>query len=160
MKYAHASDESKVIGPAERMGEHRVVFYQLSRKFVDDAKSIPDDAKDVLYYTLAVGHNTGIIDCFDEVLSCSYQMYSQIVDMLPQGDARYKLAGILRSGEIQVDKTHISTLDPAMHDLLDELNASQDPALGPERDWVASFVDKIDVIKRDPAVYLLGRERD
>lgn len=33
-----------------------VVFYRLGEKFVDHERSIPEDVRSVLYYTLAIGH--------------------------------------------------------------------------------------------------------
>ena len=40
-----------------------VVFSQLSRKFIDENDATPDAAQQVVYYSLAIGHHLGVIDC-------------------------------------------------------------------------------------------------
>lgn len=138
----------------------QVVFYQLCTKFVDNEREIPKEAEDVMYYTLAVGHHTGIIDCFSEKLRCSKDVYRNIVEMFPTGsDARYKLDGINRHGEIQVDKTHLAVLDPAVKEVLASIDASDDTH-GEEYAWLEGFSLSLDTIKRQPGVYLMGRERE
>ncbi len=148
--------------------DKQAVFYQLGRKFVDDAREIPEESADVLYYTLAVGHHTGVIDCFEEVLRCPMAVYEGVCKLLPAGDARYKLEGILRSGEIQVDKTHVEKLDEPVRAAIDALHESgvsvedgDDSTLqAQELAWLQGFDAALDAIKRDPVVYLMGRERD
>ncbi len=44
------------------MGES-VVFSQLRRKFVDENDNTPQQAQQVVYYSLAIGHHLGVIDC-------------------------------------------------------------------------------------------------
>ena len=46
----------------EREDGSAVVLYQLGTKFVDNDYSIPEESKDVMYYALAVGHRTGVVD--------------------------------------------------------------------------------------------------
>lgn len=40
-----------------------VVFSQLSRKFIDENDATPDAAQQVVYYSPAIGHHLGVIDC-------------------------------------------------------------------------------------------------
>ncbi len=40
-----------------------VVFSQLSRKFIDENDATPAAAQQVVYYSLAIGHHLGVIDC-------------------------------------------------------------------------------------------------
>ncbi len=47
-----------------------VVFSQLSRKFIDENDATPDAAQQVVYYSLAIGHHLGVIDCLEAALSC------------------------------------------------------------------------------------------
>ena len=49
--------------------ERQVVFYRLSRKVVNDRDAIPEDARQVLYYSLAIGHHVGVMDCFAELMA-------------------------------------------------------------------------------------------
>ncbi|WP_278044715.1 formate hydrogenlyase maturation HycH family protein [Shewanella maritima] len=37
----------------------KVLFYALSRKFVDEQTDVPEEAKSVIYYGLAIGHHLG-----------------------------------------------------------------------------------------------------
>ena len=45
-----------------------VVFSQLSRKFIDENDATPDQAQQVVYYSLAIGHHLGVIDCLEAEL--------------------------------------------------------------------------------------------
>ena len=148
--------------------EPQVVFYQLSSKFVDTEKDVPDEAQEVMYYTLAVGHHTGVIDCFTEKLRCPLSLYRDIVALFPEGgDARYKLEGILRSGEIQVDQSHLPILKPAVDSVLAELDKDSGSAKGAgsaahegEREWLEGFANALETLMHEPAAYIMGRERD
>ncbi len=132
-----------------------VVFYQLTKKFVDTEESVPKDAQDVLYYTLAVGHHTGVIDCFEERFRAPLSVYEELVGALPEGDARYKLAGIMRRGEIQIDKMNLATLVGALADFEASSRALSDEAQA----CYASLRAAIDVLAREGAAYIMGRIR-
>ncbi len=56
-------------GGAYPMSE-TVVFSQLSRKFIDENDATPDQAQQVVYYSPAIGHHLGVIDCLEAALSC------------------------------------------------------------------------------------------
>lgn len=162
MRAHHASADSKVIGPADMSAEPMVVFYQLSRKFVDDDRSIPEESAEVMYYALSVGHHTGVIDCFDERLSCPLDVYREVVELLPEGSgARYKLEGVLRSGEIQVDASHLPVLDEPVRETLARLEGDRADTDSEEaaRAWLEGLSAALDAIRTDPAVYLMGRRR-
>lgn len=64
---SRASDEAAegVADPCLGHAPDQVVFYELTRKFVETEEDVPQEACDVLYYTLAVGHHTGVLDCFE-----------------------------------------------------------------------------------------------
>ena len=68
---SRASDEAAegVADPCLGHTPDQVVFYELTRKFVETEEDVPQEACDVLYYTLAVGHHTGVLDCFEPRLS-------------------------------------------------------------------------------------------
>ena len=149
--------------------EPEVVFYQLTRKFVDNAKSIPDEAADVMYYTLAVGHHTGVIDCFEERLRCTVKTYEQAMALFEEGgDARYKLEAITRSGEVQIEQRHLPVL-------LDPLDAAIDAAGACDASWdeasrepryandVAELLRGLrsltKVLEQSAAAYIMGRVR-
>ena len=138
----------------------QVVFYQLGTKFVDNDYSIPDESKEVMYYALAVGHHTGVIDCFEEKLRSSLEVYEQAIALFDEGSAAaYKLKGIIRSSEIQIDKSHLPVLMDAVHDACAQARADVDVAGGvgaAEGDADAAVTDSVGanaVSAADGAVY-------
>ncbi len=50
----------------------KVVFSQLSRKFIDENDATPAEAQQVVYYSLAIGHHLGVIDCLEAALTCPW----------------------------------------------------------------------------------------
>ncbi len=46
----------------------RAVFYQLTHKFVNNDAYIPENAQQVMYYSLAIGHHVGVMDCFKSLM--------------------------------------------------------------------------------------------
>lgn len=146
-----------------------VVFYRLTKKFVESQESIPDDAKQVMYYTLAIGHHTGVMDCFEPALGCSRELFDKIVALFPQGEARYKLEGIARFGEIQIDKSHVGTLLPAVDEVLTNLGYRGSAKAGidvqlsdfgertQEVAWLMQFEDLLGDVRDEAALYLTGR---
>lgn len=53
----------------------QVVFSQLSRKFIDENDATPAEAQQVVYYSLAIGHHLGVIDCLEAALTCPWDEY-------------------------------------------------------------------------------------
>lgn len=143
-----------------------VVFYRLCAKFVDDQREVPPESSDVLYYTLAVGHHTGIIDCLSESFRCPEPIYARILGMLDQSAAaHYKLDGIYRSGEIQIDKSHLASFNGCVQGLVAisgdnsrmaglGIGADEQAAI---RSWLTAFAAAIDEIRDNPRAYLMGR---
>lgn len=89
------------------MRPDQVVFYELTRKFVETEEDVPQEACDVLYYTLAVGHHTGVLDCFEPRLSVPVDVFYSLVDALPEGEAKTKFEAIRSFGECQLDKAAV-----------------------------------------------------
>ncbi len=78
-----------------------VVFSQLSRKFIDENDATPDQAQQVVYYSLAIGHHLGVIDCLEAALSCPWDAYLAWIATLEAGSAaRRKMEGVPKYGEI------------------------------------------------------------
>lgn len=151
----HAGSASLVIGPEQKPAEPLVVFYRLSRKFVDTEKSVPGRVTDIMYYTLAIGHHTGVIDCFDEALSCPVPAYEQVCSLVSDDDARYKLEGILRSGEIQVLKSDLPTLEKPLRAALDAAEGAPAEVVS----FMEGLMHLLELMECDPALYLMGRKR-
>lgn len=162
-----------------------VVFYRLGRKFVDNERSIPEDVQSVLYYTLAIGHHTGVIDCLDPRIGTSREVFGEVLALLGDGEASDKLAGVERFGEIQIDKEHVGVLREAACAVLAEAGVKAfadageragggaagsdgraDAAASSARPyvyamdalaWLEEFVALLDEVAREPQVYAMGR---
>src|SRR5512138_228334 len=90
----------------------KISVYQLRSKFVNQREDVPEDARQIVYYTLAVGHHVGVMDCFSSQMEIPLDEYTAWVQSLPEGPARTKLEGALRWGEIEVNQTHLRMLLP------------------------------------------------
>lgn len=136
-------------GPAS-MSE-KVVFYALSRKFVQREADMPaeDAARQVIYQTLALGHHIGVIDCLKTALECPLDGFQDWISHLPQdGEAYRKLEGVLKWGEIMIDSTHTQLLALA-------LDRASEGFLPQQRLWSASLLQALHAIELEPAMYLM-----
>ena len=125
----------------------KICVYQLRSKFVNERKDVPEEARQVVYYTLAVGHHVGVMDCFSSQFEIPLDEYAAWVQSLPEGPARTKLEGALHWGEIEVNLSHVELLLP----LLEEEQVD-----GPN--WSREFVQCLQSIKHEPALYLMLRK--
>lgn len=130
-----------------------VVFCQLSRRFVDENDNTPADAQQVVYYSLAIGHHLGVIDCLKENLVCPFDDYrAWIATLEAGGEARRKMEGVPRYGEIVIDQNHVVLLASAF----DAARPAQSPA---QQRWSQALLDMLQAIQLEPAVYLMVRRR-
>ena len=134
------------------MGE-RAVFYQLTHKYVNNEKNIPETARQVIYYSLAIGHHIGVMDCFQSLLEIPLDEYRLWMDRLPEGSGRGKLEGLLKWGEIEINHSHAAALLPALSSALPHCNAAQ--AL-----WSGTLIQWLQKMAEEPALYLMVRKRD
>ena len=125
----------------------KISVYQLRSKFVNKREDVPEDARQVVYYTLAVGHHVGVMDCFSSQVDIPLDEYTIWVHNLPEGPARTKLEGAVRWGEIEVNLSHVEMLLP-------HFEAAQ--AEGPV--WTREFAQCLHDIKQEPAMYLMVRK--
>jgi hypothetical protein len=130
----------------------RVVFHQLSRKFVHRGHEVPATSKQLIHYTLAIGHHIGVIDCFSTKLEMSRDEYVHWVAQLPPGEARRKLEGLLRFGEIEITAQHV----PMLQDALNESAGAMPPT---QTEWTVRFREMLEAIAAEPAIYLMVRCR-
>lgn len=128
-----------------------IVFYQLNAKFLERAEDVPENSKQVVYYSLAIGHHVGVFDCFKPMLRCPPALYDAVLAALPEGgEARRKLAGLLTFGEITVDRSHVPLLRPAI--------AEAKTKVSPEvAEWFSGLDAALAAIEQEPAIYLMGR---
>ena len=130
----------------------RAVFYQLSHKFVSSDKNIPDGAKQVVYYSLAIGHHVGVLDCFTTLLEIPLDALQNWLVKLPEGEGRRKLEGILRWGEVEINSHHAAAICSALEDSLVEMSPT-------EASWASTLIHSFQAMKVEPALYLMARKR-
>ena len=129
----------------------QVVFSQLSRKFIDENDATPSEAQQVVYYSLAIGHHLGVIDCLEAALTCPWDEYLAWISTLEAGStARRKMEGVPKYGEIVIDSNHVSMLANAF----DKARASQTSA---QQEWSQSMLNMLHAIHQESAIYLMVR---
>lgn len=137
--------------------KNRVIFYSLSSKFVDEKSAqqrSSQKVQEVVYYSLAIGHHLGVIDCLASCLECPLEGYRQWINCLPQnGEAHRKLAGVQRFGEITLDSSHTHLLAVALRNARPQMNAQQ-------QGWSDTLIALLARIENDPALYLMVRRFD
>lgn len=129
-----------------------VFFWSLRQKFVDSDDDIPEDAQQVMYYSLAIGHHVGMIDCLKTELVCPLSGYQSWVQALPEGEARRKLQGLITFGEINIDATHTNMLALALDGF------AKDPH-SPYQGWSETLIRLLGEIEREPAIYLIVKRQ-
>ena len=128
-----------------------VQVYRLVRKFVDNAKSVPEDAESVLYYTLSVGHHTGVIDCLECTASVPVETFERLCGALPEGDARFKLEGVMRHSEIELGKEQVDFVIAALGPLRSCADEGVSRAAG-------LLLGELVAVRDEPSVYVMIRE--
>lgn len=136
----------------------KIVFYALNQKFLEREEhmpkgELPEQARQVIYQTLALGHHIGVIDCLKTVLECPLDGYQQWIGRLPEGDARAKLEGALKWGEIMIDSTHTHMLALALDRAHADFSAEEQP-------WAERLMQLLRSIEAEPAMYLMVKRRD
>jgi hydrogenase-4 component J len=129
----------------------RVVFYRLTHKFVNQEQDVPEDARQVVYYSLAIGHHVGVLDCFQALLDIPLEEYRRWVAGLAEGPARHKLEGLLKWGEIEINRSHAG-------DLLSALEESRPGAGDAQPPWSATLSRCLHEMIEEPAMYLMARK--
>ncbi len=131
----------------------QIAFYRLSRKVVNNEQVIPEDARQVMYYSLAIGHHVGVMDCFSELMSVPEAQYTGCIQRLPDGDARRKLEGASRWQEIEINRGHVDHLLPALNALLPDLNDA-------DKAWVEKLIHCLREMIAEPALYMMVKARE
>lgn len=134
------------------MPEHQVVFWSLRQKFLD-SETVPEQSQQVMYYSLAIGHHVGVIDCLKAELTCDWARYAQWADMLGTKEARRKMHGLLTFGEIHIDSTHVDMLAHALTPLV---QADQPE---PFKGWSNTLLRLLAEIQQEPAIYLIVKKQ-
>ena len=147
----------------------QVVFYELTRKFVETEDDVPEDACNVLYYTLAVGHHTGVLDCFEPRLSVPKDVFFSLIALLPEGEAKTKFEAIRSFGECQLDKAAVPSLLEGIDSLLEQCGFRGSAKAGisvfddefalhaQQVAFLMKFRDLVERVREVSGVYLTGR---
>lgn len=133
--------------------EPQIAFYRLSRKVVSSQEHVPEDARQVMYYSLAIGHHVGVMDCFSELMSVPAGQFREWLEGMPEGEARRKLGGALLWNEIEINRSHVDELLPA-------LRRSASQADGPEAQWIQTLMNSLQEMRAEPAFYMMVRMRE
>jgi len=131
----------------------QIAFYRLSRKIVNNQDAIPEDARQVMYYSLAIGHHVGVMDCLSELMVVPVDAYERTLGQLPEGDARRKLEGVLKWNEIEIGRSHVDELLPALTSILPGLHAE-------DAEWAKTLMHCLREIKAEPALYMMVKLRE
>ncbi len=129
----------------------RAVFYQLTQKFVNTDKDIPEEAQQVVYYSLAIGHHVGVLDCFQSLMEVPLDEYRNWVAQMPEGKGRHKLEGLLTWGEIEINKSHASDLVPVLKDSRAQMDSAGTHCTDVLLDCLQKMI-------QEPALYLMVRK--
>lgn len=134
------------------MSEHdpQVMFWALRQKFVDDSVELEEKSRQVMYYSLAIGHHVGVIDCLNVALTCPLTDYHQWLALMAEDDARRKMQGLLTFGEIVIDASHVNVLAPTFARLAKT-------AEEPWRGWSRQLLQHLQDMAHEPALYLMVR---
>ncbi len=133
--------------------EPTVAFYRLSRKIVNNQDAIPDEARQVMYYSLAIGHHVGVMDCLSELITVPVETYRKCLDELPAGEARRKLEGALQWNEIEINRSHVDELLPPLKALSSRIEAV-------DMRWVDTMIRCLQEMIAEPAFYLMVKLRE
>jgi formate hydrogenlyase maturation protein HycH len=132
----------------------KVLFYALRRKFVDEQYDVPEEAKQVLYYSLAIGHHLGIVDCLEVALESTTTEYKQWVGLLDSNSKAYrKMMGYFTFGEITIYPDHIHMLACAF--------SAVDKTTMTEKEVVMTktFIEVLTAMYHEKTMYMMLRDR-
>jgi hydrogenase-4 component J len=124
----------------------RIAVYQLSHKFVNRREDVPENARQVVYYALALGHHVGVMDCFSSLVEIPLLEFTNWLEGLPEGSGKAKLVGVTKWGEIEINLSHVGSL----------LTLLDDPQDGIP--WLKTLKESLQAIIREPALYLMVKK--
>jgi hypothetical protein len=129
----------------------RVVFYRLTHKFLSQEEDVPEKARQVVYYSLAIGHHVGVLDCLQPLLELPLEEYRRWAASLADGPARRKLEGLLKWGEIEINRSHAGGL-------LTALEGFRPGLVDAQPHWVGTLSRCLQGMIDEPALYLMARK--
>ncbi|ELR63870.1 Formate hydrogenlyase maturation protein hycH [Photobacterium marinum] len=149
-KQSQSAEQSGSVAQSRHL-DSQVYFYSLSRKFVDESE-VPEEARQIMYYSLAIGHHLGVVDCLDAVLQCSGKNYLDWICGLPLDSEAYrKMYGFLVFGEITIYAEHINMLACAFDAISAESQSETSQRL------TKGFIEALTAIYHEPSMYMMIR---
>ncbi|MEI8631298.1 formate hydrogenlyase maturation HycH family protein [Vibrio sp. PP-XX7] len=113
---------------------------------------MPQEAKQVMYYSLAIGHHLGIVDCLKSEMVCTGHEYLDWIRALPEESEAYrKMQGFLMFGEITIFPEHINMLALAFDRIDAEAQSEK------SRDLTKGMLKILTAIHNEPTMYLMIR---
>lgn len=128
----------------------KVVFSQLSRKFIDENDATPAEAQQVVYYSPAIGHHLGVIDCPEAALTCPWMNIWHGLPLEAGSEARRKMEGVPKYGEIVIDINHV----PMLANAFDKARAAQ---TSQQKEWSTMLLSMLHDIHQENAIYFMVR---
>ncbi|CSJ37458.1 formate hydrogenlyase maturation protein [Shigella sonnei] len=105
----------------------------------------------MVYYSLAIGHHLGVIDCLEAALTCPWDEYLAWIATLEAGsEARRKMEGVPKYGEIVIDINHV----PMLANAFDKARAAQ---TSQQKEWSTMLLSMLHDIHQENAIYLMVR---
>lgn len=68
-------------------------FLDAAKKFVASSDEMPEHSSQVMYYSLAIGHHVGVIDCLNVAFRCPLTEYEDWLALVEEEQARRKMLG-------------------------------------------------------------------
>jgi len=128
------------------------ILYQLTHKFLSQEQSLPEGPRQVIYYSLAIGHHVGVMDCFQVLMEIPVEDYRRWLAHIPEGTGHRKLEGLLKWGEIEINCEHAKDLLPLLRNSLPFMEAADVP-------WTEALLDRLQKMIEEPAMYLMLRKQ-
>lgn len=101
--------------------------------------------------TAAIGHHLGVIDCTEAALTCPWDDYLAWIATLEAGsEARRKMEGVPKYGEIVIDINHV----PMLANAFDKARAAQ---TSQQKEWSTMLLSMLHDIHQENAIYLMVR---
>lgn len=128
----------------------KVVFSQLSRKFIDENDATPAEAQQVVYYSGDWSPPWGY-RLLEAALTCPWDEYLAWIATLEAGsEARRKMEGVPKYGEIVIDINHV----PMLANAFDKARAAQ---TSQQQEWSTMLLSMLHDIHQENAIYLMVR---
>lgn len=129
----------------------RAVLYQLTHKYLSQEQALPEGPRQVIYYSLAIGHHVGVMDCFQSLAEIPVEDYRHWLSHIPEGTGHRKLEGLLKWGEIEINCEHARDLLPLLRNSLPFMD---DGLVS----WTRVLLDRLQRMLDEPALYLMVRK--